>query len=78
MDTDEQDMNTDPGTNGQQPNTEVARPGGAGVFSGTSAGPNKREPMSSGQTLGNTIAGRDVDTDSNTSDTNANPDGSDD
>lgn len=75
MESDEQGVYDDPGTNGQQPNTEHSQPGGEGAFSRSGAGASKRDPMSSGPTLGNTIAGRDVDTESNTADTNANPSG---
>lgn len=42
------------------PTTEGSRPEGGGVGSGSDAGPNKRDPVSSSHTIGHTIAGRTV------------------
>jgi len=70
--SDEEGVYLDSGTNGAQPTVEGTGPDGRGVGSNSSAGANKVDPMSSGPTTGNTIAGRTVDTDSNVSDTNAN------
>lgn len=75
--SDEEGVYLDSGTNGAQPTVEGTGPDGRGVGSNSSAGANKRDPMSSGPTTGNTIAGRTVDTDSNVSDTNANSSGDD-
>lgn len=73
MTENDKEITADPTLSGQQPTVEETAPGGGGTRSGSAAGGNKRDPMSSGPTLGHTIAGRDIDTESNTSDTNANP-----
>jgi len=59
---DESGVYEDPGTRGDQPNTEASSPEGPGVGSANAMGGNKPDPISAGPQLGNTIAGRSPET----------------